>query len=576
MALSKPFLSILLSLLIAIYFKRRSSKRADNDPNLASVEDLKGPPRSSWLAGNLPDFVYTKNVGNEDNGLIRQFGLACRMKVTFNTDALFLADPKGLQHVLNTSGYNFHKRDAAKLTHIMLGAKNILAVEGEEHARQRRMLTPSFSQSYLHEIVPEFTHTTSKLVELWNDLVATKQGAGIDIDLHMWLSRLTLDALGQGVLSYDFKALTDEPSEYVAAFRGLFVDMFSQRTNAQLAIGDLMGKLPSFISRGLLNSSLSAMNRFQEFVSISSKISSSIMVREKEAARLGQELKSKDLLSTLSRPRFWCRFNNPLTDHRSLSVRANLSENPRSRLTDEEVLSQMIAFTIAGHDTVSSMLQWVFYELSLHPEAQAKIRKEIKLIKDVKGVQVLGPSEFESMHYTMAVLKETLRFHPVAPHNVRRADRDDVIPLAYPLKTASGKEVHSIHVKKGQTVFMSQYGYNQIEDLWGRDTDKWIPERFLNEKESERSKRTIGVFAHLATFSSGVHACIGWRFALLEMQAILIGLLEHFEFAPASSKPIILRKLSSTMYASTVIRKNRLDKYKKGHHRARPEDSDIT
>ncbi|KAK7439325.1 hypothetical protein VKT23_017549 [Stygiomarasmius scandens] len=42
---------------------------------------------------------------------------------------------------------------------------------------------------------------------------------------------------------------------------------------------------------------------------------------------------------------------------------------------------------------------------------------------------------------------------------------------------------------------------------------------------------TLGVYANLMSFSAGVRACIGWRFALLEMQAILAGLVSAFEFS---------------------------------------------
>ncbi|GJJ12931.1 hypothetical protein Clacol_007178 [Clathrus columnatus] len=523
MVTSKLVLSALLSSLIAVYFRRKlKARRAarDDGSNVTSLANLNGPSSYSWVTGNLPGFLYAENTGDEDDTLVQQFGLACRIKLMFNENALFLADPKGLQYVLNTSGYHFHKRAGAEISRILLGGKNILGVEvnntslGEEHARQRRILAPSFSQSYLHEI----------LVERWNDLISSKQGSGVDIDLNMWLSCLTLDALGQGVLSYDFGALTDKPSEYVEAFRGLFVDMFAtEQSTSQLVMANLIGRLPAFMRQRLLTLTIQATDKFQKFMSISSKISSSIILREKEAIDLGKP-KGKDLLSTLSKSVVISQFY-PKTNPQTLN-----------------------ALAIAGHDTTSSMLQWVFYELALHPEAQAKIREEIRTIKETRNVQELGTSEFELMHYTMAVLKETLRFHPIAPHNMRCADRDDIIPLAYPVKTISGKEVQAISVKKGQYVFMTHYGYNRIEDLWGKDTDKWIPERFLNESESMRSKRTIGVFAHLATFSSGVHGCIGWRFAMLEMQAILIGLIEHFEFAPIASNPVILKKMAATMY----------------------------
>lgn len=32
------------------------------------------------------------------------------------------------------------------------------------------------------------------------------------------------------------------------------------------------------------------------------------------------------------------------------------------------------------------------------------------------------------------------------------------------------------------------------------------------------------------TFSAGLRACIGWRFAVLEMQAVLVELVENFEY----------------------------------------------
>jgi cytochrome P450 len=34
------------------------------------------------------------------------------------------------------------------------------------------------------------------------------------------------------------------------------------------------------------------------------------------------------------------------------------------------------------------------------------------------------------------------------------------------------------------------------------------------------------------TFSFGPHACIGWRFSLLEMKIFISTLLPHFNFAP--------------------------------------------
>lgn len=42
------------------------------------------------------------------------------------------------------------------------------------------------------------TDSFFQAVEQWKDLIAANQSKGIDVDLYVWLSRLTLDALGQG------------------------------------------------------------------------------------------------------------------------------------------------------------------------------------------------------------------------------------------------------------------------------------------------------------------------------------------------------------------------------------------
>jgi cytochrome P450 len=60
---------------------------------------------------------------------------------------------------------------------------------------------------------------------------------------------------------------------------------------------------------------------------------------------------------------------------------------------------------VAGHDTTSATLVWAFYELSRHPEVQAKLREEIKATRNAAGNNEIGVAEFESMPYTIAVIK---------------------------------------------------------------------------------------------------------------------------------------------------------------------------
>jgi len=57
--------------------------------------------------------------------------------------------------------------------------------------------------------------------------------------------------------------------------------------------------------------------------------------------------------------------------------------------------------------------------------------------------------------------QETLRFHPIAYHLVRKAGHDDIIPLSTPIRTKSGQYITEIPVSKGQSVIASVCAYNR-------------------------------------------------------------------------------------------------------------------
>jgi Cytochrome P450 len=65
---------------------------------------------------------------------------------------------------------------------------------------------------------------------------------------------------------------------------------------------------------------------------------------------------------------------------------------------------------VAGHDTTSASLVWVFFELSRHPDVQHKLREEIRATRAAaaSGLGKLEFAELESMTYTLAVIKFSL------------------------------------------------------------------------------------------------------------------------------------------------------------------------
>jgi len=258
--------------------------------------------------------------------------------------------------------------------------------------------------------------------------------------------------------------------------------------------------------------------RLQNYIKVARRVAKSIVDRQLQSHATGKD-EYKDVMSIL--------------------VRANLAEDPRNKLSEDEVLSQLTTFMLAGHETTASTVTWALYELSRHPEFQNVVREEIKATRaqaTQRGDYGMSVADVDSMKYLLALMKETLRYYPIVHALVRSAGRDDIIPLATPQTTKTGETLTGIPVSKGQRVMVSIAAYNRLTSVWGEDADVWRPQRFLEGAENDQ-KTTFGVIANV----SGLRSCIGWRFAMIEMQAILIELIENFEFSPPPGNVEIIR-----------------------------------
>lgn len=104
----------------------------------------------------------------------------------------------------------------------------------------------------------------------------------------------------------------------------------------------------------------------------------------------------------------------PLTKY---TVKANISEDPKTKLNDKEMASQMSGLTLAGHDTTAGTLTWMLWELAKHPEYQDLMRSEILATKArviQRGDTAFSMDDLDSMKYTVAAIK--VRHRP--PSNV--------------------------------------------------------------------------------------------------------------------------------------------------------------
>ncbi|KAK0239749.1 cytochrome P450 [Armillaria nabsnona] len=520
----------LLSLPIVIFIYIKTRPRCSS----ISISNIAGSAVSSkGILGNFWEY-YHYGVGEFEFRWQEQYGAAYRFKALFGDDRLLVADPKALQYIYQTAGTKWRKPDIRReFGHIYLG-KGIAWAQDDDHKRHRKILTPAFGNLESRGMIPAFLESAERLCEKWREMIANSEEVTALKSLTVFLARrLTpsemLDLnIGHTDYTRQFGALDNEKNPLAHAYKNLLVSTFGLPSKgkifAQHALGYLpisafhvLEKLPSRSLQGLKN------------VAIEGDRVVMTLVKEKTAAVLSGAEIGKDVLDVI--------------------VKANLSEDPKGRLSEEELSAQMRTIMVAGHETTGNSIAFLLYELGRHPEAQQRVRSEVmRVIRELAERQEeLTGSHFERMQYTVAVIKEALGLHPVVYGPFLQPAEDDTLPLSKPIRTLDGKSISAIPVGKGQIIHVSISGYNRLRDVWGDNAHNFVPERWIHPTDVDKDGSTspFGIYSNLGNFVSGAQSCLGsqprWKFAVFEIQAFLVRIVQSFEWKYPRDGPRVIR-----------------------------------
>ncbi|KAK7438898.1 hypothetical protein VKT23_017825 [Stygiomarasmius scandens] len=496
------------ALLILILSRKRSK---------TILSKIPGPPPQSFLLGNQGQYERSP-VGEFEAQCTKRYGATFKFTGGWGEEVLMTSDPKALQFILKTSAYSFSKLELALERNRSFIGNSILGSEREVHQRFRKVMLPAFGLPEVTGLVPIFRESVSRVAIKFQGDINKSQSSSIEINAHAWLSRATLDAIGEAVFSHKFGAVEGLNTPLTLVFNNLILDIIGFPSNFTLIMINLLMILPLMFSRLFLFIPTKSNKRMIENLRVSSSVAKEILA-EKEAM-LDTEIDSKSLIS--------------------LFLRSNRSENPRTRLTEDEIVGQMNAMMFAGHETTSTALAYVLWELAKNREIQCRARAEIERYyqeaRDHEETNI-PVTQFGKMAYLNAVIKESLRMNPPLVVLMRYAYRDVVVPLSQPI-TIGNTRISEIPLKQNTRVMIP---ITQNPDIWGSDADVFNPDRWLADTKRERN---FGVYSNLGTFSDGIHACIGWRIAVYEMQTMLIELLAKFEFEETEDTKNVQRVFS--------------------------------
>ncbi len=178
-----------------------------------------------------------------------------------------------------------------------------------------------------------------------------------------------------------------------------------------------------------------------------------------------------------------------------------------ARLADQEIVDHMIFLMMAAHDTTTSALTSMTYELARHPEWQDRLRDESSALRQ----PYLGFGDHERLPGFGMAFRETLRRYPPLPVIPRVADE--------------AFEFEDYRIAAGTLVVVSPIHTHHMEACWP-DPFRWDPERFAPERAEHERHSHVWI-----PFGGGPHHCLGLRFAEMQAAAVMHQMLQKFEWS---------------------------------------------
>jgi sterol 14-demethylase len=187
------------------------------------------------------------------------------------------------------------------------------------------------------------------------------------------------------------------------------------------------------------------------------------------------------------------------------------SEYPDSgQVPDDHIAGMCVALLLAGQHTSNVTSTWTGCHMLMYPHIMEKVMEEQNRIFPFDKPFEIDYEKYKQLTYMNNVIKETLRVRPPIIMVVRKAEHD----IPYKQYT----------IPKGSLVGVSPALSMRLPEFY-TNPDEFDPDRFSTERAEDRKKP----YSYIA-FSAGRHACIGEKFAYLQIATIWSVLLRRYNF----------------------------------------------
>ena len=353
--------------------------------------------------------------------LHERYGRVFSMRLMY-APVVFALGPEANHYMTVSGASNFRWRDGGMGDLIPLLGDGLLTTDGDYHRRARRIMLPAFHREQIAAATGTMAEEVEQALEPWR--------AGQRLDLYAWTRRLALRIAMRALFGFD-PARGPEMAEQFERALGYWGRAYA----AQMLRGP--------------GSPYRAMVRARAWLD-------AVIFAEIER-RLESGERGSDLLSMLM----------------------DATDEDGSRLSKQELRDQVMTLLFAGHDTTTSTVTFLFYELARNPGS------------------------------TISTWPSTRPSACIPRRGSARGARSTPF------------ELHGVRVPGGVLVNYCSWASHHLADVFPE------PFQFRPERFTEEARAALPKGAYIP-FGGGSRTCIGMRFGLLEVRTIAAAIRERF------------------------------------------------
>ncbi|XP_072283872.1 cholesterol 24-hydroxylase-like [Pyxicephalus adspersus] len=390
-------------------------------------DHIPGPPRDSFLLGHTPTMLKAvkENLVHEQFLQWSQTYGPVVCIYALHRIIILVTSPNAVKEVLMSPKFTkdlIYKKAFNLFGVRFLGNGLVTDCDYDHWHKQRRVMDPAFSRTYLMGLLGTFNEKAEELMEKLTE----KADGKTEFSMHEIMNKVTLDVIAKIAFGMDLNSLHDDQTPFPQAI-----------SMVMKGVGE---------SRNPFIEYTPGKREFVRAVRDSTRLlrqaGKDCIEKRQKAMQDGEEI-PMDILSQI------------------------LKGSSLEKTCDmESLLDNFVTFFIAGQETTATQLSFAVMELARHPEILERVQEEVdEVIGSKRDIEY---EDLSKLNYLSQVLKETLRLYPSVPGTSRYLDKEMAI--------------EGISIPSNTSLVFNFYVFGRMEQFF-KDPLTFDPERFGPESK---------------------------------------------------------------------------------------------